>query len=160
MNAASGKATFPQALSAAFVGMADYAGKLRDVLKLIKADVKPGSKWYPVSSSWLRRAQVHAGLEEAHVDDTREAPGKLDNSDVADPIFPMCIRRSAVRACIVAVPALRAAGHCAEAVAKAPVLKIPKTRSGHSGLVVAAQSRRTTRTGSSNCVGGTFAACL
>ncbi len=77
--------------------MAEFADRLRAVLKLVKVDVKPGSKWHPVSSAWLRRAQVHAGLEEAHVEDSREPPGMLDNSDIADPIFPMCLRRSAVR---------------------------------------------------------------
>ncbi|KAA0171406.1 hypothetical protein FNF27_06316 [Cafeteria roenbergensis] len=75
--------------------MAEFADRLRAVLKLVKVDVKPGSKWHPVSSAWLRRAQVHAGLEEAHVEDSREPPGMLDNSDIADPIFPMCLRRSA-----------------------------------------------------------------
>lgn len=132
----------------AFVGMAENADKLQAILRLIKVDVKPGSKWHPVSSAWLRRAQVHAGLEEAHVEDTREAPGKLDNSDIADPIFPMCLRRSAVRFRQAPGQALLTPGHCTSLAALTRSCKIPKTQACRSGPGLAIHGPRATRAAS------------
>jgi hypothetical protein len=70
---------------------------VEQTMRLIKQDVKPGSKWHPVSSEWLRKVNVYFDLSVATIEDSREFPGPLDNSSIADEEFPVCLKRSVVR---------------------------------------------------------------
>lgn len=60
----------------------EEADCIRDLIKNMPKNIKPGSQWFIVSMTWINRWQAYVGFDDGSQPQPAKHPGQMDNTDI------------------------------------------------------------------------------